>query len=120
MQKILYFTAGAAPTPEEKADIDNLNKLVGSPYEVGVRNAIESYNYGAGPEPADFVAGSVPTGPGGDVDPPYDGVPVFNPDSAAGGVAPVYDGQTLTLEGDGEYVFTVVDGAITAVAYTPE
>ena len=59
-QKILFFTAGQTPTAAELAQIAALNALTTPGYEVGVRFADASNNYGAGIESADFVAGDIP------------------------------------------------------------
>lgn len=100
-QKIIFFTAGEVATAGEKTDIDNLNALVGSPFEVVVRNGSIPPVYGYGVEEADYVSGTVPaTG--------YEGVPVADPDNppSAGGTTvgaqvPVYWGQLdLFLAGD--------------------
>lgn len=117
MTKILYFTAGPVPTTEEKADIDALNLLTGEKYTVGVRNGLIPPLFGAGAEACDYVAGTPPLTGDGEA---YEDTPVFDPDSAGEGFAPVTNGMELVLEGDGTYVFTVVDGAITAIDYTAE
>ncbi len=114
MTKILYFTAGPVPTTEEKADIDALNTLTGAKYTLGVRNRLVSQNFGAGAEACDAVSGTPPSGA------PWNAKPVFDAANAGGGFAPVYDNMSLEIEGDGTYVFTVEDGAITAIDYTAE
>lgn len=103
--KVLYFTAAAAPTGPEQAAID---ALLAGQYDVQVRNAAQSALYGTKAEPCDFKAGSAPA--------EYDDVPVWD----AGALLPstsaiVSDAQELTVGGS-TYTFTVVDGAITAIA----
>jgi hypothetical protein len=58
--KVIYFTAGPAPTEDEKADIAKLNASTLPAYEVKVRNSQENNSYGAGPEFTDYVCGTVP------------------------------------------------------------
>lgn len=115
--KIIYFTAGRIPTTNEKNEIAALNALAVAPFEVVVRSAADSLAYGAGNEACDYAAGTPPEAyeetPVFDIDnPPESGLPATN--------AIVADGQVLTLEGDGDYEFTVANGQITAIAFTPE
>lgn len=115
--KILYFTAGAVPTTEEKADIAALESLVAPAYLIGVRAANANPSYGAGAEQTDMVAGSPPLTGVGEA---YEETPVFDPDSALEGFATILDGQEIVIAGTGTFAFTVVDGAITDIVLTPE
>lgn len=73
MKQIAYFTAGTLATVDEKAAIAKLNAIAVPAYQVTVMSAIQSPNYGAGPFPADFKAGSPPAA--------YDAVPTIDPDA---------------------------------------
>ena len=119
-QKVLFFTAGVTADANELAAIAKLNALAVPAYEVGVRSAISSSNYGAGIESADYVAGTVPDA--------YDDAetyPVIDedappaPDNLPATQAIVNNGDALEIAVTGSYTdtvtFTVVDGVITAV-----
>lgn len=75
MQRILYFTAGIAPTSPELAEIASLNATAAKPYEVIVMNGAAGgggADYGAArPIPGDFAAGTVPS--------EFSGLTVFDP-----------------------------------------
>lgn len=73
MKKVIYFTAGAVATTDEKAAIAKLNALTTPAYEVTVMNATQSPNYGYGIQAADYKAGSPPSA--------YSAVPTINPDA---------------------------------------
>lgn len=124
-QKIIYFTAGAVATGPEKTAIDNLNAIVGSSFEVVVRNGAIPNEYAAGnEEQAAYVAGTIPDNDY------YEGLPVANPAapptpqvkstqkvlSSGVGVAGVTlvgtagAGKTMTL--------TIVGGAVTTATFT--
>lgn len=62
MQKIVYFTVGTVPTPQELADIETMNLAAAAPYEVLVVNGSANAEYGETYRliPCDFVAGTVP------------------------------------------------------------
>lgn len=117
MQKIIYFTAGAVATTEEKADITKLNALVGSPFEVVVRNGAIPHQYAVGnKEAAAYAAGTIPT--------LYNTLPVADPDNPP---APVIDGTftgdalAATVTGEGpnyDASVTIVNGVVTAVTLT--
>ena len=119
-KRVIYFTAGEQPTGPELAAIAKLNVLAGVAYEVVVRRgdtAGGSLNYGAGPEPADYVAGTVPTD--------YNAKTVINPDAPPkpdnlpGTLAIVGSGLVagVTVTGSGtKLTLTVANGVITAAA----
>lgn len=114
-QKILYFTAGPVPTGPEAAEIAALQTLTQAFFEVKVRSAAQSPNYGdstiTGAEACDFLAGSPPSAPGAtggaweDVE--------EHPIPGAGGAAVVYDGQVIDT-----YTITVTDGVV-SIEETP-
>ena len=81
MAKILFFTAGIVPTPEENAAVDALNTAQNT---IGVRAGGQDYNYGSGIEPCDFVAGTVPEA--------YSALPVY-----AGAFPATIDGWDWTV-----------------------
>jgi hypothetical protein len=60
MEKIIYFLAGPTATNDELADIAALNAAAAPAYSVHVFNSAQSPNYGAGPQDADYVAGTIP------------------------------------------------------------
>lgn len=72
-KKVLFFTAGPVATAAEKTAIEKLNAIAKAPYSVYSRNAVGNFNYGAGKESADYVAGTVPSA--------YSAVPVIDPDN---------------------------------------
>lgn len=116
MKKVLYFTAGPIPTPQEQADIAALRTLAEPAYEVGVRNGAANAQFGTGRnEPADYAAGTIPTA--------YNTLDEFDvdappaPDTLPDTQAVVTDGETLTIGGS-DYTFTVVDGEITDIVVT--
>lgn len=127
-QKVLFFTAGPVPTPEELADIAKLNAAAVPGYEIGVRSgdtARVKAEYGENRlEPATYIAGSPPDeytdAEDEDENPIYT---VLDPDEIpAVGLhddqAIVTDGVAITITG-GSVEFTVVDGVITGGAFTP-
>lgn len=63
-KKVIFFLAGAAPTVDEAAAIAVLELAATKPFDLVVRRAdmtgAKDYNYGAGPEACDFVAGTPP------------------------------------------------------------
>lgn len=124
MAKVIYFTAGELPTTDEKAEIAALNAFAVAPFEVVVRNGAAMALAVAPFEETDYVAGTPPsTVPTGATQ--YNDMPAFDPASPPesglpGTIALVADEQELIIAGDGTYVFTVVDGAITAIDYTAE
>lgn len=117
MAKIIYFTAGAVATTDEKADIDKLNALTEVPFEVVVRrgDSVGTYSYGAGLEASDYVSGTVPTA--------FNARPVVDPDNPPSGLpatqAIVSNAQALAVPVTGTYTttatFTVAGGAITGI-----
>ena len=124
-KKILYFLAGEVATTEEKADIAALMAITDKPYEVGVRNTLQSQAYGAGIEHADMVAGTIPTA--------YSNAgtyPVADPDNpppppvAADQVvitsgAAVADVELVGTAGAGKsMVLTIVAGVVTTATFT--
>lgn len=60
IKKVLYFLAGHVATGPEQTAIDKI-VAAGPSYALGIRNGFYSPQYGAGPEAADYVAGSVPS-----------------------------------------------------------
>ena len=73
-KKIIYFTAGAVATTDEKAAIDKLMAVTGASFEVVVRNGAVPHQYGVGnKEAAAYAAGTIPT--------LYNALPVANPDA---------------------------------------
>jgi len=75
MTKIIYFLAGAVPTPEELTAFNELNAATS--FELMVRNGTASSSYGSGVEDCDYVAGSViPTA--------YSEFPVYEPGGGGG------------------------------------
>jgi hypothetical protein len=114
-KKIIFFTASGLPTSGELAAIAALNAYTLQPFEVIVQNGAANPNYGAGKNPADYVAGTVPTA--------YNAVPVFNPASPPASSLPstnaiIKSGQELTIPVTGVYIskvtLTVVNGVVTA------
>lgn len=114
--KVIYFTAGDVATTAEKADIQKLNELAVSPYDVGVRSAVRPMSSGGPLEAADYVAGTIPTA--------YEDVPVIDPDNPPEIVLPptkliVTNGDTAqvtTLDGTATYAdatIVVANSAIT-------
>lgn len=75
MERIVYFTAGAVATAPELAEIAAINTAIAAKYDCVVRrgDGVGSLDYGAGPEPADYVAGTPPAG--------FDTLPVFDPEN---------------------------------------
>jgi len=60
-KKIIYFTAGQGPTPEEAVDIAKLRDATIPAYELAVRVAPLAYAYAPDRfEAADYVAGTLP------------------------------------------------------------
>lgn len=111
-KRILYFTAGAALTEQEKADIEALNALAEPQYRVTVHNGDVDPDYLV---PGDFAAGAVPDD--------YEELPVFDPENPPGPELPdtqaiVTDGQSLEVEG-GTVTLAVEDGVVSAT-FTPE
>ncbi len=108
MSKILYFTAGPVPTGPEQTAIDRLAIDAGAPHTVGVRNALVPAVWGnpAVVEDCDFKAGSAPAA--------YAAKPVY----VAGSEARVKTGQVIPCTPSGNVTLTVVNGVITAAAYT--
>lgn len=120
MAKIIYFTAGPVPTVDELADIAALNASILPAYEVAVRNTLANNSYGAGPEAADFVAGTIPTAYSDAED-----YPVINPDTVAAdhvslaeGVG--YTGVTLVgTAGAGKTMtLAITAGVVTTATFT--
>lgn len=72
-KRVIYFTAGPAPTGAENTAIAKLNALSAPAYQVKVFNGVENPNYGYGKEDCDYVAGTVPVA--------YNAKTVINPDS---------------------------------------
>ena len=123
-KKVLYFTAGPVPTGPELTAIDQLNALVGSNYAVGVRDGSQSPNYGAGPEAADFVAGTPPEGYADTEDYPRitpataDPAGALNKKTITSGVA--IAGVTLagTAGAGKSMVLTIVNNVVTTATFT--
>lgn len=124
-KRIIYFTAGPVATTDEKTAIDKLNAVVGSSFEVHVRNGAVPNEYAAGNEEvADYAAGTIPDNDY------YESLPVANPDApptpevkstqkvVSSGVA--IPGVTMTgTAGAGKTMTaTIVAGVITSVAFT--
>lgn len=99
--KILYFTAGRIPTTGEKAEIAAIEALCVKPFEVGVRNPIDSPSYGT-PEEADYVAGTIPESE------PYASLPEFDPADPPTPSLPA----TQAIVGNGDS-FPVTGGTVT-------
>lgn len=118
MQKVIYFTAGPVATTDEKADIVALNTLAEAPYVVSVLNGSADFNYGAGPQEADLVAGTIPD--------EYSDVPTIDPDNPPGPVLPATDaivsnGGTVVVKNSAGTVSkngtaTVAANAVTGIA----
>ncbi|CAA2409743.1 Virion structural protein [Xanthomonas phage Suba] len=113
--KILYFTAGRIPTTAEKAEIAAIEALCVVPYSVGVRNPIDSPNYGT-PEEADYVAGTVPE------EEPYASLPEFDPadppnPSLPADKAIVGNGDSYPVTGG--TVSVAVAGGVPTFTFTP-
>lgn len=60
-QKIIFFLAGPTATENELAQIALLNAMTAAPYEVKVRNTLQSASYDDAIEACDLVAGTIPT-----------------------------------------------------------
>lgn len=103
--KVLYFTAGPKASAPELAEIALLNAAAAAPFEVGVRNGLESSSYGYGVEDADYVAGTIP-----DLYDDAETYPIFDP---AEPPIPVQSDQTVLNTGD---VLTMASGKGTVVA----
>lgn len=125
-KRILYFTAGAVATGPEKTAIDKLNAIVGSSFEVHVRNGAIPNQYGVGNlEDADYVAGTIPTAYNDE-----ETYPVADPDappapSVKATQAVVTSGEAVagvTLVGTAgagkSMVLTIVAGVITTATFT--
>lgn len=111
-KKVLFFTAGPVATSAEKTAIEKLNAIAEAPYSVYSRNAAGNFNYGAGKESADYVAGTIPSA--------YSAVPVIDPDNPPAPTLPanqaiVTSGDTVSgVTGTGTTAtITVTDGVIT-------
>ncbi len=102
MAKIIYFTASAVPTEDERSAIAAINASI---HTLNVSNS--SVDNGLGTiEECDFVAGTVPS--------EYEGKPVFDPSSGEleDDQAIVADGDTITVDG-ATVTLAVADNAIT-------
>ena len=73
IKKVIYFTAGPAPTTDENTAIAKLNALAIPAYEVKVFNGVQNPNYGYGKEECDYAAGTIPVA--------YNAKTVIDPDS---------------------------------------
>ena len=106
---MLYFTAGAIATTDERAEIAAINAQAAAPYQVNVRrgDGVGSINYGAGIEACDYVAGTPPMA--------YVSKPVYDPDAPPAPVLP----STQAVVTSGQVVagktITVVNNVITAI-----
>lgn len=116
-KKVLYFQAGATATGAETTAI---NKIIaaGPSYVLGIRNGSVSPNYGAGPEAADYVAGTPPTDYANTTTYPrldVDNIPTQN---LLATQAVVKSGQTKTgVTGSGTTAtMTVAANVLTAIA----
>lgn len=101
MAKIIYFTASAVPTEDERSAIAAINASI---HTLNVSNS--SVDNGLGTiEECDFVAGKVPS--------EYEGKPVFDPSSGEleDNQAIVADGDTITVDG-ATVTLAVADNAI--------
>lgn len=124
MGKIIFFTAGEKATAGEATDIAQLvASMAANITDVAVRRGdlpAASYNYGAGVEAADFVAGTIPT--------PYSNAgtyPVIDPDAIPPSGVPStskviksgvkFTGPAITGSYVNGYTATIVAGAITAL-----
>lgn len=111
MKKVLYFTAGPIPTPQEQADIAALRTLAEPAYEVGVRNGAANAQFGTGRnEPADYAAGVIPT--------EYNALDEFDVDAPP---APDTLPDTQTVVTDGQKVLGVTgSGTVANIAVDPD
>ncbi|HBP4991384.1 hypothetical protein DZ952_011980 [Pseudomonas aeruginosa] len=100
-QQILFFTAGAALTEEEKAVVEQLNALTLPSYSVTVHNGAVEPDYLV---PGDYVAGAIPQ--------PYISLPVFDPDNPP--LPPV--GEDRVVVSDGANVPVLPDSGSTELA----
>jgi hypothetical protein len=120
-KRIIYFTAGKAPTVSEAAEIAKLNAIAAKPFAVKVQNralvtATQTTDYVSGTIPAAYRDGGI------------DG-PVFlpiadpsNPPSSPNlpkNQVTLYNGETIHIGGGGRAVFTILDGGIVSISYTP-
>ena len=115
MKRIIFFQAGPTATSGEIAEIEAINRMAVSPYELIVMNASESTLYGAGNAPADYVAGTIPTA--------YAEVTEFDytdpPDPVLIATkAIVADEAVLDTDDGGTVTVTVAENAITGLEYT--
>lgn len=123
-KKVLYFTAGDVPTPQETAEMAAIKATTATAFTFGARSRIQSQAFGAGPEECDFVAGTPPSGL------PWSGKPVFNPaapprpDTMLPIQTVVTSGQAVTgvtltgTAGAGKTMtLTIVAGVVTAAAF---
>lgn len=118
MQKVIYFTAGPVTTTDEKADIVKLNNIAQAPYQISVLNGSADFNFGAGPQEADLVAGTIPD--------EYEDIPEIDPDNPPGPVLPATDaivsnGGTVVIKNSAGSVSkngtaTVAANSITGIA----
>lgn len=118
-QKILYFTAGPTPTSPEAAEIAALQVLAGKPYDVLVRNGAINAEFGEGrPEPADFLAGTIPAtylDEGDPIYPEFDPADPPQPGNLPDTMAVVFDGQVLNTSGTGDVATISIDPETKAV-----
>lgn len=118
-KRVMYFTAGRVPTGGELAEIAALNALAAQPFEVVVRNALDSPNFGAGIEAADYKAGSPPVAYAGVTAFPT-GTALYPLSSLPADHAIVKNGQKRNgVTGAGANVvatFTVAAGVVSAIA----
>jgi len=111
-KRILFFTAGAALTEQEKATIEALNALTEPAYQVTVHNGDIDPDFVV---PGDFAVGSIPT--------TYGSLPVFDPANPptppiGDDKAIVSNGQALSVSLNGtaqQITPTVAAGALTAL-----
>lgn len=112
MTKVLYFTASAAPTVNEAAEIAIFKAYPG--IELGVRNASNLGVYGSA-EPADFVAGY---NAGAAIPEPYDDTDDYPLASAAQPPEPTLIGTQKIITSGVEFASPAVSGERTD-GYTP-
>lgn len=105
--KVIYFTAGPIATAPELAAIAKLKAVAGAPFDVQVRNALESNSYGYGPEAAAYVAGTRPSAYTSTVT-----YPPFDPDKPP---IPVTSTQKVLNHGD-TFTFTGMGGGTISVS----